>query len=290
MHARELVELAAVVATQGPAIVLGSSRLSFRGLEQYWVASRCRLEHWSRAFKEIGQPQLAWPWSATAGESFRVLSVLEEVLASEVLVRVWGAVLHAYGGQRNTPDPECFGRGVYQGQLDARNRVLKLLVAGPSISSQQAVRLNELRQRVDRWSDVLVGCIATAADVSEYAPNPEQARQIADELGGVQGLSANPTRWQFTLASLRAAFLNTFETAAANPEANVQIAASILGALDSDSFNSLGLFPTLWQTRLEHMAHDTTLLIDELFRGSPAPSRIPRATDPQAKVVRRRFG
>ena len=43
MHARELVELAAIVSAHGPVLVRGTRRLSSSGVQQYWTESKCRL-------------------------------------------------------------------------------------------------------------------------------------------------------------------------------------------------------------------------------------------------------
>ena len=59
MHCRELVELAAVVAMHSPVLTRSApgSQLSQSGLEQYWSASKQRLEHWTRLLKEYLQTQ-----------------------------------------------------------------------------------------------------------------------------------------------------------------------------------------------------------------------------------------
>lgn len=293
MHARELVELATVAAVHGPALIAGSGRLSDAGLEQYWVASKCRLDRWTRAIKSFSQPQATWPWGTAAPRHAAIVAVIEEVLASEVLTRVWTALLAGYDRTRRRQDCEYFGRGVYLGHLEARNRVLKLLITGPGVSAEQAVRLNRLRQRVERWSDLLVGGLVAVCDVAEYAPHPDRAREFANELGGAAGMAMAPTRWQLTIASLRMAFLATLTAEAANPDSNTRIAGSILRCFESDVFDSTGLFPSLYLTRLEHLGRDTELLIDDLFqRDDPWLSGeldfdAPTDTPPPS---RRRFG
>ena len=51
MHVRELVELGALVAAHGMRFIQHSNLLTQRHLEQYWVASRCRQDRWTRAMK-----------------------------------------------------------------------------------------------------------------------------------------------------------------------------------------------------------------------------------------------
>jgi len=63
MHAHEFVELAALVAAHGPVVVRQEGRLSPTSIEEYWTASRSRLDRWNRDLKDfsndlkIGRPR-----------------------------------------------------------------------------------------------------------------------------------------------------------------------------------------------------------------------------------------
>ena len=293
MHARQLVEIAALAACHGPALLAGRGHLSSDGFEQYWIASKCRLDRWSRAIKSFSQPAPTWPWNGHQAESVRIEALVEEIFASEILSRVWAALLDGYDRTRGGHGASYFGRGVYLGQLEARNRILKLLVSGPNVNGEQALRYNRFRQCTEQWSDLLVGCLTAVADVAEFAPHPDRARAIAKDLGDAAGMAMAPLRWQMTIASLRVVFLSAFDTAAANPDSNVRIAASVLRTFDSDTFDSTGLFPSLWITRLEYLSRDSELLLDEFFP-TPAPKSVHDgdALNPHlpSPMPRRRFG
>jgi hypothetical protein len=51
MHARELVEVAGLVALNGPLFVAAEPAGGSAYLDQYWATSRCRLESWHRAMR-----------------------------------------------------------------------------------------------------------------------------------------------------------------------------------------------------------------------------------------------
>ena len=53
MHARELIELAALVSAHGPVLVQSGERISSEGVEQYWTTSKVRLDRWGRSLKEF---------------------------------------------------------------------------------------------------------------------------------------------------------------------------------------------------------------------------------------------
>ena len=49
MHVRELVELAALVSAQAHSVTRSQTAFSPEGLEQYWTASKCRMDRWGLA-------------------------------------------------------------------------------------------------------------------------------------------------------------------------------------------------------------------------------------------------
>src|SRR5687767_13829765 len=126
MHARELVEFAAVLASNGPAIIGHAARLSESGLEQYWSASRCRHERWSRRLKTFSYELQTTQTKDMAARWEEIRSVLEEILTTEVLTRIWGAVCCDYEQQRGLDEASPVVRNVLASHLESRNRALKL--------------------------------------------------------------------------------------------------------------------------------------------------------------------
>ena len=51
MHARELVEVAGLVALHGPLLIRGGRSPATQPLEQYWTTSKFRCENWTRTLK-----------------------------------------------------------------------------------------------------------------------------------------------------------------------------------------------------------------------------------------------
>ena len=96
MDAGELVELAALVATHVPALISEVPRLSNAALQQYWTESKCRLDRWGREFRSYQRvaDQLEPGWIHERWHTTR--ATMQEVLASEVLTRVWSAAVIAH--------------------------------------------------------------------------------------------------------------------------------------------------------------------------------------------------
>ena len=280
MHARELVELSVLVAAHGPLLIGQEASLPPHGIEQYWVASKSRLDRWNRALKQLAVN------AACGGAADRLLvrGVCEEILTGEVLTRVWSAVLSAYDSRRGTEMAEPIARSVLFGHLEARHRVLTLLVSGPGIDAEEAVKLNRLRRRSERWTDLLVGRLAQQFDVSEFAVDPDRARQFAEDLRRQSRHEGDRLAWSLIEASLRAAFRQGLVAASPNANLNAAIAASVLSCFPANLFDGTGLFPSAWLLRLTRITSDTQGLIADLLSLDGGA-----ALDPTVGQGKRRF-
>ncbi len=284
MHARELVELAAIVSAHGPVLVRGTHQLSGTGLEQYWATSKCRLDRWGRSLRTFadegsaanGESQARTQWPFIRG-------IFEEIITGEVLTRVWTAVLCAYDRHHGTDLCEPVTRSVMIGHLEARHRVLTMLVGKSGIDTQAAMKLNHLRRRAERWTDMLVGYLAGLHDVGEFAVDPERAREFAEDLRYQCNLKGGRQAWPLVLASLRSAFRQGLTATSPNADLNGKIAGSILSCFQPELFDSTGLFRSLWMLRLSNTTTDAEGLVDELMALEQPTTRT--ATSSAARMV-----
>ncbi len=292
MHARELIELAAIVSAHGPVLVRGTHQLSPSAIETYWTTSKCRLDRWGRSLKNFThdaniESDPRWQrahWSFVRG-------VLEEVLTGEVLTRVWTAVLCAYDRHHRHGDAEAVARSVLIGHLEARHRVLSLMVRGPGIDAEAAVKLNHLRRRTERWTDLLVGYLTGLHDVSEFAIDPGRAKDFADDLRYRSNLKGGRQAWPLVLSSLRATFCNGLCSSSPNADLNTDIASSILSCFQPELFDSTGLFRSLWMVRLTNVTNDAQGMIEDLLafeNSTTAKEAVPLSTRLEDRL--KRFG
>jgi hypothetical protein len=274
MHASELVELAALVAAHGPAFLAAIEQVAQPGLEEYWTASKCRLDRWSRAIKQysveipyLGGAERVARWKA-------VRPVLEEILAGEVLTRVFAAVACAHDRRHGRCEAEPVVRSVHIGHLEARNRALNLLVFGQGFATEEAVVLNRLRRGAERWTDLLLAHLDEQQLHQQHSNEPFATREFAfaparvEEFAGdlrLEQYAGGGIAWQLTLASLRAAFRRGLSPTSPNGDLNQQIAAGVLRCYEARLFDSTGLTRSLWMVRMETAAADTAGMIAELL-------------------------
>ena len=113
MHARELVELSAIVSAHGPVPIRGAEWLSAGGMEEYWTASKIRLDRWGFCLREFMVKANNVNWLET--QWGRVRGVLEEIITGEMLTRVWTAVVCAHDREHGAADAEPIALSVLSG-------------------------------------------------------------------------------------------------------------------------------------------------------------------------------
>lgn len=264
MHARDLAELAALVAVHSPLIIEGAGRVPAGASEEYWAASKCRLDRWTRLLKQLTaaatEPQLP----ATLSWA-RVRPALEEIIASELLARLWAAVAVGYDAVRGDDDLAPAARNILAGHLDVRRRLLALLADGRAIELPNAVRLNHLRRRVERWNDMLLAHVGPWVAIDEFAFEPGRARDFSEDLDRQSACSQQQLTSKLVLTSLRASFAEGLADRPAHSDLNQRIGAAVLSALREEITDSTGLVKSLWLERISQTASDTEGMIEELL-------------------------
>lgn len=220
------------------------------GVAKYELASRRRQARW---LGELGAVE------AGSADSACVRSLFEEILTGEILTRVWGAILTAH----ESAAPGEFSRTaerVLVAHVEAVNRALAILLESPRISLEQAARLNQLRRRCERWTDLLLGPLVVSHSVNRFAVDIRRAIDFAD--GG--RAHALQQAWPLTHAALKAAFWNELAPASANPDLNRVIGQSVLACFSPELFDGTGQLHSLWTVRLLNAADDAQWLVEHL--------------------------
>ena len=261
MQTGELVELAVGLARHSAALTASTAELSQRGLENYWTASKCRFDRWGRALQGLRRGEL--PDFHGFGT---VRGLIEEMLGGEILARIWTAVVVSRDRALGRQDAEILVRSVYVGQLDIRNRVLKILIHGPSMNAAEAVELNRLRRRAELWIDMLLATFGPRHDVGEFAIDAARMSKMATDFR--EGATrvrrmGDPAAWADV--TLRTAAKHAFASPAPNFDLNAKVAAAVLETLPADLFDSLGLLRSAWMIRMATTADDAQRLVSEMF-------------------------
>ena len=253
MHARDLVEVAVVVVTQAEAFFAETSQHPDPTSlwSRYWTISRCRLDRWHRKLP-----------SALNTQTSR--STAEEILTSEILTRVWTALL-SLAPHTSTTECEPIARNIYLAHQEARNKVLKLFSHPEHLSETDAIVLNRLRRRCERWTDLLLAYLSQYGSVDEFAFDVDRMHDFAEDLHDDGVFEGRGDSWLLLLASLRNAFQQGYASAGANADLNKQLATLIMRCVPAREMEEVELPRSMWQIRIERLACETEGLVAELF-------------------------
>jgi hypothetical protein len=266
MHTREILELAALVTEQGPVLVRSAEEVPEENIAAYWSASRCRLNRWHSELKRATAPIAApHPVSSASRPPSPLRGVIEEILASEVLTRVWTAVLCAHDRRRDTDLAGSVAQSVLAAHAEARHRVLTLLSGASGLAAEEAMRLDQLRHRTERWTDVLLGQLATLGDVGQFAFEPERTADFAEDLKLEVREDAGRLVCPLLVSAMRAAFRRGLTAVSPNADLNAKIAATIVAYFPPELLDAAGVPQSLWMLRVAQTARVAEGWIDELL-------------------------
>jgi hypothetical protein len=255
MHAGELTQLAATVVTHAPLLIHSGEPFPASAIERYWTASKCRQENWGRALKDFSIGQRESPQSATLVEC-GIQPILEEILTAEILTRVWAAVCALVDGRRGTKDTSTIALNILVGHLEARNRVLNLMVYGYGMRVEDAVTLNRLRIRNELWSDTLLSLLGPAAAQPDWSVQPERVRQLALSFRQHEAAAGIEFARSAVVTALVAAYQRTTSHSTPHVDLNRHIASSIVACFPPHVFDGTGRLPSIQQLWLLRSSSD----------------------------------
>ena len=153
---------------------------------------------------------------------------------------------------------------VHVAHIEAKNRALRILLTGQSLNETAFDRMNGVRRRIERWTDLFLGQLPRGEQACVFGFDRNRVQDFNDE----QRQSVGPdfvTRQKILSVSFATDLLNDQVSYSANPELNREIASGILACFPSDRFDSNGLPKSANAIWLEKSQHDTQMLIDHLM-------------------------
>ncbi len=262
MHARQMAELAGWLSAcselfTGDVVPIDSGQ----GM-RYWTASKCRLQRWQAALKvfedDLANPcEMHDPWYA-------IEVVIQEILVSELLTRVWTAVLVQHDQATDGHELQSIGYSVFIGHLELRSRAMRLMLHNRAAGQRVYDRIDRLRRRMERWTDLLLSRISNLDIAGQFGFDEQRVLDFAAD----RPLEDHARRLQMEnllQASLVAALNRDVSDCPANPDLNAEIVAGVLECFPGDRFDSVGLPKGLLQMQLEQDHKNTEDMLQALM-------------------------
>lgn len=261
MHANQLAELGSWVATNAGTLVYGETEQPMLVLTNYWTASKVRINRWVTALKmfeeDVKQPKGHDPWPALA-------IVVQEILVSEFMTRIWAATVLTHDWHRQTDEMQGLAHSVHISHLEAKNRAMRVMLAAKSLDKDTFDRMNVLRSRLERWTDLFLGQLPSAKQAATFAFDKNRVSDFHSEFSESIGRES-ATQQRILMSSFALDLARDSIEYAANPDINREIAAGVLSCFPADRFDSYGLPKSVRSVWLEKSQSDTQVLVDHLF-------------------------
>ena len=261
MHASRLAELGSWIAANSGALIYGCEDQPLLVASSYWMVSKERSQRWITAIKmfekDIQNPQPNHdPWAALE-------IVIQEVIQSELLTRVWSATVLSHDWYRRSDELHGLAHSVYLSHTEVKNRALRLMLECQGQHIKTVERLNALRLRIERWTDVFLGQLPFKDIAIQFAFDAKRVTDFHNERQEAWGEEME-TRQRVFRASFASDLRRSQTRFPANPGPNHDLAAGILACFPTDRFDSLGLPKSIKLAWLEKAHHDTQMLVDHL--------------------------
>lgn len=271
MQANQLAEMGSWIALHSANLVFGRRQPAMGAANEYWTASKCRLQRWITAMKMFEADVAMFESGMVKPDDFTpphdpwpaMEIVVQEILLSEFVTRIWAATVLCHDQYHQTEELHGLAHSTFVSHIEARNRAVRLLLSAQSLNEKAFDRINLLRRKLERWTDLFMAQLPNLAVAKQFAFDADRVTDFYEERRQESG--ADVARRQHILAASFSAEVHQITSTSANPSFNRQIASGILRCFPSDRFDSTGLPKSARMLWLEKSQDDTEMLVDELL-------------------------
>ncbi len=259
MHSRDLLEQAGLVAFQNDTLIKSTEKLNDDAIAEYWITTRCLLDHWGRKLRKLSDTQSA----GELKEKEPLLALGEEIVQTGVLIRIMTAICAAHDRYYNRQETESIAINLLQGYKEAEVRHRRLAATWWAPRSEKQMHIRSLRKQTEYWSDIFLSYISMTVNVDHLCFSESRVQEFSYDARMHKGRNANQA-WQLLLVSLRSTFENSNSTNC-DPELNQRISSAVLGIFGSDMFDGFGLLKSPQMMRTERQTIDSFGKVEQLL-------------------------
>jgi len=220
-------------------------------LHNYWKCSRGRLIDWLHALDELeGQAALTGDEAEHLELWNSAVPLLSEIFVSDLLARVWATVLSAADLHRGQERAAPIVRHTFKGQVEARHRASQLILSGLKVPVTELARIDRLRRKCERWSDLLIGHLVLNYQLDEFAFESHRSLEFGQSQVREILRATDEPAWEFVIAGIRLSFQDESQIAPSDAW-NRGIVRAVLSSFPADCFEESGTFRSIRRVRIE---------------------------------------
>ena len=263
MHAQDLLQLAAILAVQSPNLETRKSEWTRGNLASYWSASKRRIDSWGRYLRQGALDDKEQP------AKFTLTAILEEIVLSEPLTRIWTAISAAGHQSRDLEKSVAVAEYIMKSHLEVRDQAMVRLSTGDQ-DEQTVADIVRLDRCTARWTDLLLAYVEQNYPASHLAPNPERSLDFFQDLQDRSSRLGQEVSSAITLATMRETICDQLQPQSPHMDLNFQIGAAILDSCAGPVL-SHRLFESLWTIRLIHTTAQCQQMLADYLHPSSCP-------------------
>jgi hypothetical protein len=242
LSGKSLAELALVVSQAAPGILAETKAPSPESIRGFWQSTRSLQQQWMNELN-------ARPNETSCGIEL-IERLAPRVFTVEILVRTFSTLLAAFDQRLGTSDLTRVARNVVSGLLQIRMTVLSQLLAVPEIELDRVLKIDRLRRRCDRWTDLLVGTIAIRDNCFEFAFDPDRSRDFGEESMFAETEFGSTPFENLVSAGLRGTFLQHLSNQSFEEPEFLILTKSILSCIPRQALHRDGSFRSSLERRI----------------------------------------
>jgi len=254
VHFDLTLDAAVILSAHGPHLIETLVPPASDVLQRFWSLSRGRSRHWHKQLALWADPANLEPnWSATE-------KALVALFSSELLTRLACTLLAASDVRRGRLDCGAIAQNVFMGHLECRKHALSLLLTEGRLQPAQLTWIDQLRRRVERWTDVLLGHIVVRYGLANYTIDPARSRDFGIEQLRMVTSPRAAQLWEMYRISLRSSFANYHDVSDLDAQFRQSLVECLWGWIPPTLFDEAGVLESPWVSRfLGDMEQDRSL-------------------------------
>lgn len=261
MNHRQLVEIAAFVSARSGEIIHDRYPTDVE-LTRYLNGSQRLFGNWRSQLLRVEERLSATSPNRRSKLMRQLQPVFDEIWVSEMLTRIWGAVLACAGRELLSREYETLARHILIGHLGVRRQALELMTRNMAYMVGGLARFSDLSLRVERWTDLLLSHLLEAYDVDDFAFDSRRSREFQCSVLLQSAEAPLALNWTILLSGLSTAFARIHVPVGLGSSPQREVVASVLACFPA------GVVPS---NEMSHPAMQPRLCVHAPAEKLPSP-------------------
>lgn len=237
------LDAAVILSAHGPHLIEALVPPSEDVLQRFWSLSRGRSRHWQRQLTLWTDPANPEPdWNATE-------QTLVALFSSEILTRLACTLMAVSDARRSSDDCGGVAHNVFLAHLDCRKQALSLLLNESRQQPAQLARIDQLRRRVERWTDVLLGQMVVRYGLTTYTIDAARSRDFGIEQLRMVTSPRAAQLWELYRLSLRSGLADYRHVSELDEQFRKSLIECLWGWVPPALFDDAGVLESPWISR-----------------------------------------